>query len=99
MYRYLRRYLQLLSYRYRPESHWVLKAPLHALYPRALLREFPDARIIHTHRDPRDIVASWTKFQFQMVRCVPAATHRGMYTYTKDTHTHTERDRGAVIDT
>ena len=67
MYRYFRRYLQLLSYRYKPESHWVLKAPLHSLYIKALVREFPDARIINTHRDPKDIIASWTKFQFQMV--------------------------------
>ena len=68
MYRYFRRYLQLLSYRYKAESHWVLKAPLHALYIKALVREFPDVRIINTHRDPKDIIASWTKSQFQMVR-------------------------------
>jgi len=71
-YRYFRRYLQLLSSRYPAESHWILKAPLHALFVKALINEFPDVRIINTHRDPKDIIASWTKFQFQMVRLARA---------------------------
>lgn len=37
---------------------WVLKTPQHMLDLPALLRVFPDARIIFTHREPRAVVGS-----------------------------------------
>ena len=37
---------------------WVLKTPQHMLDLPALLRVFPDARIIFTHRDPQAVVGS-----------------------------------------
>ncbi|KCV69409.1 hypothetical protein H696_03840 [Fonticula alba] len=67
LYRYFRLFLQLLAYQYEPVSHWVLKAPVHSLYPEALFNEFPDLRAVNTHRDPRYVLASWTKFQVQML--------------------------------
>jgi hypothetical protein len=37
---------------------WILKTPQHMLDLPALLKVFPDARLIFTHRDPRRVVAS-----------------------------------------
>ncbi len=37
---------------------WILKTPQHMLDLPSLLRVFPDARLIFTHRDPRQVVAS-----------------------------------------
>ena len=51
------RLLQHLQAR-RPGSRWVLKAPGHLFDLAALLRRYPDARIIQTHRDPLRVVAS-----------------------------------------
>jgi hypothetical protein len=41
-----------------PAEHWVLKSPQHLWTLDALLREYPDARIVHTHRDPISTMAS-----------------------------------------
>ena len=47
-YRYLKRYIQLFqnSHENKELSHWVLKSPSHALYHKALLKEFPDAHLV-----------------------------------------------------
>ncbi len=45
-----KRQLQLLQWKF-PQKHWVLKWPLHLNYIEDLLRVYPDARIIQTHRD------------------------------------------------
>ena len=42
----------------RPPRRWVLKAPGHLFALDALLRRYPDARIVHTHRDPLQVMAS-----------------------------------------
>jgi hypothetical protein len=39
-------------------GRWLLKAPSHALFADALLKVYPDARIVWTHRDPLAAVAS-----------------------------------------
>lgn len=41
-----------------PAQHWVLKSPQHLWFFDALLRIYPDAQVIHTHRDPARVVAS-----------------------------------------
>lgn len=46
---------------YYPESHWVMKAPIHSLYPDVLMATFPDADIVVPHRDPVSVIPSWTK--------------------------------------
>lgn len=56
-YRLHRKLLQLLQWR-SPTETWVLKAPTHLFGLDALLAEYPDARIIFTHRDPLKVVAS-----------------------------------------
>lgn len=42
----------------RPGRQWVMKCPFHLWHLDALLRAFPDARIIQTHRRPDKAVAS-----------------------------------------
>jgi hypothetical protein len=39
-------------------DRWVLKAPGHLFALEGLLERYPDARIIHTHRDPLRVMAS-----------------------------------------
>jgi len=41
-----------------PGAQWALKTPLHSAYLKSLLETFPDACLIHTHRDPMKVIAS-----------------------------------------
>jgi hypothetical protein len=56
-YRYLRRQLQLLTWRCGAD-HLVLKAPAHLFGLDAVLTVFPDAAIVVTHRDPLKVIPS-----------------------------------------
>ena len=63
-YRLVKTILQYLQWqdggkRNRP---WILKAPGHLPYIDVLLECYPNATIVHSHRDPRDTMPSWTKF-------------------------------------
>ncbi|TXS95262.1 sulfotransferase [Parahaliea maris] len=55
-----KRQLQLLQYRH--PGHWVLKAPFHQLGLREILRVYPEAIIVQTHRAPMQFVASGCSF-------------------------------------
>jgi hypothetical protein len=57
-YRGLRRLLKYLAWQ-RPGGRWVLKTPQHLEHLPALFQVFPDARIVWTHRDPCETVASF----------------------------------------
>jgi hypothetical protein len=61
-YRWVRRMLQLLQWQKRlrgePPRPFVLKTPAHLGYLDTLLAEFPDAHIVHSHRDPVAVVTS-----------------------------------------
>jgi hypothetical protein len=52
-----RRQLQYLQWRC-PAARWVLKSPCHLWHLEALLAVYPDARLVHTHRDPLKVTAS-----------------------------------------
>src|SRR5262245_59912496 len=52
-----RRWLQYLQWRV-PAGRWRLKSPGHLWTLDALLREYPDACIVQTHRDPLRVLAS-----------------------------------------
>ena len=59
-YRHLADLLRLVGWSQQESSlrPWILKTPQHMLDLPALLRVFPDARLIFTHRDPRQVVGS-----------------------------------------
>ncbi len=52
-----RQFLQHLQWR-SPAARWVLKAPDHLFALRSLVQTYPDAMIIQTHREPREVLAS-----------------------------------------
>ena len=60
--------LQLLQWKL-PSERWVLKAPMHLFGLDLLIKTYPDAKIVFTHRDPVKALASgasmvyhWTRF-------------------------------------
>jgi len=55
-YRYHRKYLQHLQSGV--PGQWLLKSPAHLWQLEALLREYPDALIVETHRDPLNVISS-----------------------------------------
>ncbi len=56
-YAYHRQFLQLLQWRH-PGHRWLLKTPGHQWCLGAMFAAYPDAQIIHTHRDPLKVLAS-----------------------------------------
>ena len=68
VYEYLRTLLKILHWQ-RPRRFWVLKTPHHAEYLDAILKVFPEATIVQTHRDPQIVVPSF---------CSMVAHGRGM---------------------
>ncbi|HTT85728.1 MAG TPA: sulfotransferase [Acidimicrobiales bacterium] len=56
-YAYLKSVLQILHAR-RPRTRWVLKSPQHLEQLGPLMRTFPDATVVVTHRDPVSVVQS-----------------------------------------
>jgi len=69
-----RRWLQYLQWRC-PAERWVLKSPGHLWALDALLAIYPDARIVQTHRDPLQVVASLVSLITKL---------RGLASYTAD---------------
>lgn len=59
VYEYVKSLLQLLQWQ-RPGKRWVLKTPDHLGYLDVLLQVFPDAKIIHTFRDPVRTAGSYS---------------------------------------
>jgi len=57
-----RRMLQLLQWRC-PAERWVLKSPGHLWCLDALVREYPDACLVQTHRDPLKVLSSLTSLE------------------------------------
>ena len=56
-YEYERRFLQHLQSGHAGER-WILKTPAHLMWLDALLEVFPDALLVHTHRNPTTVLAS-----------------------------------------
>lgn len=74
-YRAYREVIQILLWQ-RP-GRWLGKTPMHLEHLDALLDAFPDARIVHTHRDPVQTVASV---------CSMIAHGRGFFSDDVDAH-------------
>ncbi|HET9628565.1 MAG TPA: sulfotransferase [Novosphingobium sp.] len=49
-------------------DYWVLKGPPHLHWVDVLLRTFPDARIVMTHRDPGQVIGSITSMICHLLR-------------------------------
>ena len=62
-YRHHRRVLQTLQWTY-PGQRWLLKSPDHIGALDALLRVYPDACVVCTHRDPANAVTSWASLAY-----------------------------------
>jgi len=60
-YEYHRRFLQVLQ-RNNPGKRWVLKCPGYITRAKHLLSVYPDAKFVHTHRDPLRAIASMASF-------------------------------------
>lgn len=57
-YQYLRKMLQILQWQ-RSGKNWVLKTPHHMEYLDVILKVFPEAVIVQTHRDPQKTTGSF----------------------------------------
>lgn len=66
-YREYRLQLQVLAHGQR-DSRFVLKCPEHLWFLDALLEVFPDARIVWTHRDPVECIASYCSMASLQIR-------------------------------
>jgi hypothetical protein len=73
-YHFYKRQLQHMSW-YQPGSHWVLKSIDHLVNLAHLLEIFPDAQIIHLHRDPLKVVPSYSSLVYYI---------QSQYQITKD---------------
>jgi hypothetical protein len=60
-----RRMLQLLQW-HCPAERWVLKSPGHLWSIDALVKEYPDACLVQTHRDPLKILSSLTSLSLTL---------------------------------
>ncbi|MFP8875782.1 MAG: sulfotransferase [Myxococcota bacterium] len=56
-YAYMKTALKILQW-YRPRDRWVLKCPQHLEQIGPLMKTFPDATIVMTHRDPVSVIQS-----------------------------------------
>src|SRR5580700_433123 len=64
-YRIHKRQLQLLQWR-SPPRPWALKYPNHVIAMNEILKVYPDARFVMTHRDPIQTLASISKMTFNL---------------------------------
>ena len=71
---YHRRIVKLLGSR-RPPSRWLFKAPHHKFHLEALVRAYPDARFVMTHRDPARAVPSYASFVSSIFPPAAAGRH------------------------
>jgi hypothetical protein len=101
-YRYHRKFLQLLQWRH-PGERWLLKSPAHQWCVEALFAEYPDATVVHTHRDPLKVLASTASLtahlqQIARVRTsIPVqATEWVDYLVEGNNRSVTAREEGAV---
>eukprot|EP00475_Leptophrys_vorax_P021381 TRINITY_DN2910_c0_g1_i1.p1 TRINITY_DN2910_c0_g1~~TRINITY_DN2910_c0_g1_i1.p1 ORF type:complete len:660 (+),score=-9.50 TRINITY_DN2910_c0_g1_i1:337-2316(+) len=69
-YRFLRWQLKYLQWQGPKAPQWLLKSPEHIFSLRSMLKVFPDARIICTHRDPVKVVSS----AHSLMRCFRTLT-------------------------
>lgn len=72
-FRYHRRFLQLLQWRH-PAERWLLKTPGYLWCLPELFEAYPDATVVHTHRDPLKVIASTASLTEHLHRMASGAT-------------------------
>lgn len=77
-YEYMRTMLKVLTWM-RPRERWILKSPQHFEQIGPLLRTFPDATIVMTHRDPVAVVQSAATMMTYAARMSYRTTDPGWY--------------------
>lgn len=77
-YRFHKQQLQILSWKF-PKQRWVCKSPEHNLHLDALLKVYPDARVIVSHRAPAQVMGS----SCSMVRYLRYIFSHGAYAKRK----------------
>ena len=57
------------------EGQWLLKMPFHLLELKALIKTYPDALFVQTHREPAQIMGSWCSLvgRVRSLSCEPSA--------------------------
>ncbi len=65
VYRLHREILQLLQWK-TPQPRWALKYPNHVIAMDTILKVYPDARFVMTHRDPAQTLASICKMTYSL---------------------------------
>jgi hypothetical protein len=78
MYRWHHKLLKLLQWRFK-RPHWLFKGCNHEPYIPQLLAEYPDARVIYTHRDPIKSVSSVVSVQGTIFRFRTDSTFSDSY--------------------
>lgn len=58
VYEYHKTFIQMLNYIDKPKSHWILKTPYHIFNIDTLLKYYPNALLIMTHRKMNDVLPS-----------------------------------------
>lgn len=74
-YRFERLFLQHLQSGYAGER-WLLKTPAHLMWLDTLLAVFPDALLVHTHRNPAAVLASVSSLMFTLRSAMSDGVHR-----------------------
>lgn len=77
VYRFHARLLKLLQWRHGP-NRWLLKAPPHLRRFKAIVKQYPKARIVMTHRDPVTAVCSNASLSAMLYEsiCPPGAVSK-----------------------
>jgi hypothetical protein len=65
-YAFEKQFLQHLQSGGHRGEHWILKTPCHLMWLDALLEVFPDALLVHTHRNPTTVLASVSSLMASM---------------------------------
>eukprot|EP00008_Paramoeba_atlantica_P003367 CAMPEP_0201477892 /NCGR_PEP_ID=MMETSP0151_2-20130828/2840_1 /ASSEMBLY_ACC=CAM_ASM_000257 /TAXON_ID=200890 /ORGANISM="Paramoeba atlantica, Strain 621/1 / CCAP 1560/9" /LENGTH=485 /DNA_ID=CAMNT_0047858765 /DNA_START=88 /DNA_END=1545 /DNA_ORIENTATION=- len=68
-YNYLKKFLVLSQHYNPPNSHFVLKAPIHSAYFEELMTVFDQGAIVVIHRDPLQTIPSLSKLAMYIIAC------------------------------